>query len=237
MIKGNLYLIPTFLSDTDFSTVFPEKNRDIIYSLDEFVVEELKSARRFLRKIGYSRSFEEVKFHLLNEHTPIEGLENYLNKPARGESMGLLSEAGTPCIADPGQQLVKLAHKLQIRVIPLVGPSSIYLALMASGFNGQNFAFHGYLPIPKRERENKLRELETNIGKLDQTQIFIETPYRNNQMFSAILSTCADDKILCVACNITGPDELIMTRSIREWKKIETDWNKKPAVFLLYHTL
>ncbi len=234
MQKGKLYLIPSFLSDSSQSKVFPEWNTEIIYSLDEFIVEEIKTARRFLRKIGYKNSFDEVKFHILNEHTDITQIQSYLNCINTGNSIGLLSEAGTPCIADPGAEIVKIAHQTNVQVIPLIGPSSIMLALMASGFNGQNFVFHGYLPIDKKGRKKKLKELEHNAFKLNQTQIFIETPYRNNQMFRSIIDNCSVETLLCVACNITSGDEDILTKTIREWQKSIPDLHKKPVVFLIY---
>lgn len=234
MQKGKLYLIPSFLSDSSQSKVFPEWNAEIIYSLDEFIVEEIKTARRFLRKIGYKNPFDEVEFHILNEHTDITKIHSYLNCINTGNSIGLLSEAGTPCIADPGAEIVKIAHIANIQVIPLIGPSSIMLALMASGFNGQNFIFHGYLPIDKKERIKKLKKLEHNAFKLNQTQIFIETPYRNNQMFRSIIDNCSAETFLCVACNITSGDEDISTKTIREWRKSVPDLHKKPVVFLIY---
>ncbi|MCD4790813.1 MAG: SAM-dependent methyltransferase [Bacteroidales bacterium] len=234
MQKGKLFLIPSFLSDSSQSKVFPEWNTEIIYALNEFIVEEIKTARRFLRKIGYKNPFDEVEFHILNEHTDITQVQSYLNCINTGNSIGLLSEAGTPCIADPGAEIVRIAHQTNVQVIPLIGPSSIMLALMASGFNGQNFVFHGYLPIDKRERIKKLKELEHNAFKLNQTQIFIETPYRNNQMFRSIIDNCSAETLLCVACNITSGDEDILTKTIREWRKSIPDLHKKPVVFLIY---
>ena len=235
MKKGVLYLIPSFLSETEYDKVFPTFNKEIILDLDEFIVEELRTARRFLRKIGYKKDFDEIKFHLLNEHTDVTFIDNYLESVIFGKDLGLLSEAGMPCIADPGAEIVIIAQQKNIQVIPLIGPSSIVLALMASGFNGQNFVFHGYLPIDKRERKKKLLELELNAKKNDQTQIFIETPYRNNQMFQSIVEVCAAETLLCVACNITGEDESIITKKIKDWRKTEPSLHKKPAVFLLYH--
>ncbi|MBN2173436.1 MAG: SAM-dependent methyltransferase [Bacteroidales bacterium] len=222
------------MADSEIGEVFPENNRSIIFSLNEFIVEELKTARRFLRKIGYQKPFEEVKFNILNEHTDLTEIGAYLKNLINDSSIGLLSEAGSPCIADPGSELVKLAHQNGIRVIPLVGPSSILMALIASGFNGQNFVFHGYLPIDKKQRIQKLTELERNIYKLDQTQIFIETPYRNNRMVEAILSACSRETALCIASNITAKDEIITSKKISEWRKSPGDWNKRPVVFLLF---
>ncbi len=235
MNKGVLYLIPSFLSETDFENVFPELNRKITLNLDEFIVEELKTARRFLRKIGYMKDFDEVVFHLLNEHTEETELEGFLNNLMAGNNVGLLSEAGTPCIADPGAEIVRIAQQRNIKVVPLIGPSSIYLALMASGFNGQNFIFHGYLPVDKRERKRKLLELEQNAGKLGQTQIFIETPYRNNQMFQSIIEVCNPESLLCVATNVTGSNERITSKTIKDWRKTNLNIHKQPTVFLIYH--
>ena len=203
--------------------------------MDEFIVEELKTARRFLRKIGYKKDFDEVVFHLLNEHTEETEVEGFLDSLKAGKNVGLLSEAGTPCIADPGAEIVRIAQQRNIKVVPLIGPSSIYLALMASGFNGQNFIFHGYLPVDKRERKRKLLELEQNAGKLGQTQIFIETPYRNNQMLQSIIEVCNPEVLLCVATNITGSDESIVSKRVKDWRKTNLNIHKQPTVFLLYH--
>lgn len=235
MNKGVLYLIPSFLSETDFENVFPELNRKITLNLDEFIVEELKTARRFLRKIGYKKDFDEVVFHLLNEHTEETEVEGFLDSLKAGKNVGLLSEAGTPCIADPGAEIVRIAQQRNIKVVPLIGPSSIYLALMASGFNGQNFIFHGYLPVDKRDRKRKLLELERNAGKLGQTQIFIETPYRNNQMLQSIIEVCNPETLFCVATNITGTDESIVSKRVKDWRKTNLNIHKQPTVFLLYH--
>jgi 16S rRNA (cytidine1402-2'-O)-methyltransferase len=234
MKKGKLYLIPSFLSESPYTKVFPADNIKIIESLDEFIVEEIRTARRFLRKIGFIKSYDEVEFHILNEHTELSLVPEFLNNINIGKNIGLLSEAGTPCIADPGAEIVKSAHYKKIEVVPLIGPSSILLALMASGFNGQNFAFHGYLPIDKKERIRTLRVLEQNVYKLNQTQIFIETPYRNNQMLRSIIENCSKETLLCLACNITAQYEKINTKTIAEWKISIPDLHKKPVVFLIF---
>ncbi|OQX80443.1 MAG: SAM-dependent methyltransferase [Bacteroidetes bacterium 4484_249] len=234
MKKGKLYLIPSFLSESEYTKVFPANNLKIIESLDEFIVEEIRTARRFLRKIGFTKSFDKVEFHILNKHTELSLVPEFLNNIDKGKSIGLLSEAGTPCVADPGAEIVKMAHYKNTEVVPLVGPSSILLALMASGFNGQNFTFHGYLPIDKKDRIKNIKVLEQNVFKLNQTQIFIETPYRNNQMFRSIIDNCSKDILLCIACNITSNDEGIKTKTIAQWKKSIPDLHKKPVVFLLY---
>jgi len=231
---GNLYLIPTPLGDSSVDKILPFFNIGIILSLDEFIVEEVRTARRFLRKIGYERDFEMVTFHILNEHTTEMELSGYLASIFKGRNIGLLSEAGVPCVADPGAKIVELAHLHQIRVIPLVGPSSIILALMASGFNGQNFAFIGYLPAKKEERNKKIREVERNIRLNHQTQVFIEAPYRNMQMLESIISSCSPDLRLCIACDITLDSEMIITRTLRDWKTQLPDINKRATVFLLY---
>ena len=233
-MKGKLYLIPTFLSETDPENVFPGINTKILSSLDIFIVEELRTARRFLRKVGFNKPFEEVTLHLLNEHTDLSKIGNYLDEAEKGKDIGLFSEAGTPCIADPGSVIVKIAHKRDIRVVPLTGPSSIMLALMASGFNGQNFAFIGYLPIDKKEAANKIRQLEKAIYQNNQTQIFIETPYRNNRLFEILLNTCSDSTMICVASDLTSEKEFIKTLSVRDWKYQKPDIHKIPAVFLMY---
>jgi len=233
MIKGNLYLIPTPLGDTGFEAGLPSFNHSIIQNIDTFVVEELRTARRFLRKAGYTKDFESVSFHILNEHTPDFEAENMLEKTFSGNHVGLLSEAGLPCIADPGNIVVRLANKKGIRVIPLVGPSSLMLALMASGLNGQNFVFHGYLPVKPDERSKALRELEYATAKGCQTQVFIETPYRNLQMLESIVKTCNSSLMLCIAVDLTLQNEWIRCMSIQEWKKQKPEIHKRPAVFLL----
>lgn len=235
MIKrGKIYLIPSSLGDTDLNNVIPENNINIISNLDEFVVEDIRTARRFLRKAGYTNDFDDVVFHILNEHTEETEIAEFIKPNLQGKNTGLLSEAGLPCVADPGAYLVKLAHQNNIQVVPLTGPSSLFLALMASGFNGQNFAFRGYLPIEKKAREKKLKELESKVYKDDQTQMFIETPYRNEQLFEAILKVCSNNTMLCIACDISLDSEYISTKSINEWKNKNPEINKKPVVFLLY---
>lgn len=233
--SGNLYLIPTSLGGDDITSIWPNGHLALVNQLDEFIVENFRSARRFLRSAGFSKPFEEVRFHLLNKHTQPEDLSGYLSAPIRGKSVGLLSEAGCPCIADPGQAIVAIAHQKNIRVIPLVGPSSILLALMASGFNGQNFAFNGYLPIPKTERTSKLKQLEQKAWNEGQTQIFMETPFRNNQLLEHIVSNLRKDTLLCVASELTLPEEFIKAQTIAAWKKKMPDLHKRTSIFLLYH--
>jgi len=233
MVKGNLYLIPTPLGETGFETGLPAFNHTILQEIDTFIVEELRTARRFLRKAGYKKDFESVTFYILNEHTPDNEAVTMLGKVVSGQHIGLLSEAGLPCIADPGNIVVRLAHQKGIRVIPLTGPSSLMLALMASGLNGQNFVFHGYLPVKPDERVKALRELENAVTKGNQTQIFIETPYRNVAMLESILKTCHPSLMLCIAVDITLETEWIRSMPVRDWKKENQQLHKRPAVFLL----
>ncbi len=234
IMKGKLYLIPAFLSETLPENVFPAANLKIISSLDVFIVEELKTARRFLRKAGYTKSFDDVTLHLLNEHTDLANIAPYLDEALHGKDIGLFSEAGTPCIADPGAEIVKIAHKKDIPVVPLTGPSSIILALMASGFNGQSFAFNGYLPIDKKQAAVKIKEFEKKSRQFNQTQIFIETPYRNNRLLDILLNSCREDTLICIASGLTSEKEYIKTLSVRDWKKQKPGIHKIPAVFLIY---
>ncbi len=235
MKKGKLYLIPTTLGDTDkLDKVLPDYNREIVSKLDEFIVEQLRTARRFLRKMGHPLSIDEMTFYELNKHTDDLEINAYLNPVLSGKSMGLLSEAGTPCVADPGSVIVQLAHEKRIEVVPLVGPNSIILALMASGFNGQSFVFHGYLPVDKNTLVKKIREMETVSRSAHQTQIFIETPYRNLQLFDKLVETCRTDTKLCIATDLTLEREIIKTKTVAAWKKETVNFHKKPTVFLLY---
>lgn len=231
--KGNLYLFPTTLGETDYKKVIPDYNIQVLLTIDVFIVEEIRTARRFLRKVGYKNDFELVTFHELNEHTRHEDISEYLNEIAIGKNIGLLSEAGCPAVADPGSQVVLLAHQKNIRVIPLTGPSSIILSLMASGLDGQNFTFHGYLPVKVGERIQKIKELNRSLRTKTHTHIFIEAPYRNKHIIESLLSACGDNTRLCIASNITMDDESILTKSIGEWKKINPDPGKKPTIFLL----
>jgi 16S rRNA (cytidine1402-2'-O)-methyltransferase len=236
MEKGRVFLIPSFLSETNSKDNFPLVNNELIYSLDIFIVENHRTARRFLRKIGFKKDFENVLFFELNKHTYSEEIKNFIEPLLKGENIGLISEAGTPCVADPGSEIVKLAHSLNIDIVPLVGPSSIILALMASGFNGQSFVFHGYLPIDKKQRSLRIREIEHNAYKLEQTQIFIEAPYRNNQLFQSIMENCSSETLVCIAVDITNTEkEFIKTKTVTDWKNNKApDLHKKPVVFLLY---
>jgi 16S rRNA (cytidine1402-2'-O)-methyltransferase len=230
--KGTLYLIPSLLGDSAIERSIPIFNKEIIQSLDEFIVEDLRSARRFLIKMG-SKPIDSLTFHLLNEHTTPDKISLCLDGLLKGKNVGLLSDAGCPGIADPGAEVVKLAHRNNIKVIPLIGPSSILLALISSGLNGQNFAFHGYLPKRQPERGTKIKQLESFTYKENQTQMFIETPYRNDAMLQDILNTCRPDTLLCIASDITLPTEYIYTATIKEWRTDKRSFNDHPAVFLI----
>ncbi|MFA6923827.1 MAG: SAM-dependent methyltransferase [Bacteroidales bacterium] len=233
-MKGTIFLIPTTLGNATIDKVLPLFNKNVINELDYFIVEEVRTARRFLKEMGYKKIFDEVTFFVLNEHTKHEEISDFLVPAEEGKSIGIISESGCPAVADPGASIVSLAHKKNIRVIPLIGPSSILLSLMASGFNGQNFAFLGYLPVEKNSRIKKIKEIERDVYNKNQTQIFIETPYRNHNLLSDILSSCRNDTMLCIACDITLSTEFIKTKTISEWKKSLPDINKRPAIFLLY---
>ncbi len=240
--KGSLYLIPTPLGEVPVDQVIPAYNLEIIYRIDVFIVEELRTARRFLKRCGYKKDFDSVTFYTLNEHTQDVEMTGFLDKAMQGTPIGLLSEAGCPTVADPGTSVVTHAHQKGIRVIPLTGPSSILLSLMASGLNGQQFTFHGYLPVKSQERKQKIKELDRSAQRvpfdksaqrLPHTHIFIEAPYRNKQMIDSLLETCSANTLLCIASNITMPDESIKTKSISDWKKNKPDPGKNPTVYLL----
>lgn len=231
MTNKTLYLIPTSLGD-NYETI-PSYVRDVCLSLDIFIVENLRSARRYLRKIGYEKDFDsEVTFFELNKHTK-EELEPIYNFLLESDSIGLLSEAGNPCIADPGSVVVDLCHQLKIQVKPLVGPSSILMALIASGFNGQQFTFHGYLPIDKNDRSKRLKELENVQRKTNYTQVFMETPYRNDKFLESIIKNCRQETKLCIAADISLETEFIETRTIANWQKDKPKLHKRPAIFIL----
>lgn len=232
-MKGTLYLIPAPLGDTAIGDVIPEGTIDILCKLKIFVVEELRTARRYLSKAGLKGNIDSLELYLLNEHSQDQEIESYISILLSGESMGMVSEAGLPAVADPGAKLVALAHKNGVEVFPLVGPSSLMLALMASGKNGQSFAFVGYLPIKGPERQAKIKELERTTQRIGQSQIIIETPYRNDALLADFLQTCSDNTLLTIASNITTPDSFIKTKSIAEWKKKRPVLNKKPTVFIL----
>ena len=227
---GKLYLIPVGLGGENDGTLLPEATRDVARRLRTFVVESPKSARRFLHAIGHPLPLQQIEMHVLDEHT--RDTEPLLQLLASGADCGLMSEAGCPAVADPGAALVRRAHAAGVAVVPLVGPSSVLLALMASGLNGQRFAFHGYLPADQAGRARRLREIETQAASA--TQIFIETPYRNTALLRSILEECRGDTLLCIAADLTLPTAMVATRVIAEWKKKPPDLDRRPAVFLLY---
>lgn len=232
--NGVLYLLPTLIGGSDFAASLPQSTIDVIYSLDTFVVENEKTARRFLKTINYPKPQNDIKFYLLNEHTSFEDAYSFFSEIKKGEKIGLMSEAGCPCIADPGNIIVNMAHQKNFKVIPMVGPSSILLALMVSGFNGQNFAFNGYIPIDNKEKLKKIKEMERNILANDQTQIFMETPYRNMSMLKDLVRICRDDLMLCIAANLNAENEMIIVKPVRYFKSKLPNIDKIPAMFLLY---
>jgi len=227
-----LYLTPNLLSENTAPKVLPPYVITVIHKLRQFIVEDVRTARRFLSKIKHPEPIDQLQFRELNEHTPDNEIPSLLPYLMTADT-GLLSEAGLPAIADPGAKIVQLAHANNIAVIPLVGPSSIFLALMASGLNGQSFAFIGYLPVKKSERQERLRILERRSAHERQTQIFIDTPYRNMQLLEDILQCCRPETKLSIAADITGEKEFILTQSIRQWKNKLPELNRIPAVFLL----
>ena len=231
---GTLYLIPVTLGDDMVQHVIPDYVLNVARKLETFVVESEKSARHFLSTIKTLKPVRELNLHLLNEHTDMKVLPDLLVPLLAGHNVGLMSDAGCPAVADPGAQLVQLAHKKGIRVVPMVGPSSILLSLMASGLNGQQFAFLGYLPVEKSQRNQKLKEIEKRSASHKETQLFIETPYRNQAMLDAILQTCHAQTQLCIACDVSLDSEMIVTKSIASWKtSAPIDIHKRPCLFLM----
>ncbi len=230
-----LYLIPVTLGDSAIERVLPAANRDFITGIKHFIVEDVRSARRFLKKTDREINIDELTFYTLNQHTSPGEIATFLHPMKQGHDMGIISEAGCPAIADPGADVVHIAQERGYKVVPLVGPSSILLALMASGFNGQSFAFNGYLPIQPPERIKALKRLENRVYSENQTQLFIETPYRNLKMFEDIINNCDSRTKLCIAANLTLDSEYIKTKSIAEWKKHEKpEIDKRPTIFLLF---
>jgi 16S rRNA (cytidine1402-2'-O)-methyltransferase len=231
--KGSLYLIPCTLGDVEPLNVLPISVKKTIERIDHYIVENEKDARRFIKRFVPEKEQSILKIQEINKFTTPEEIPLMLNPCLEGFDVGVISDAGCPGIADPGARVVHFAHQKGIKVIPLVGPSSILLAMMASGFNGQNFAFNGYLPIDKIERKTELKRLEKISKDLDQSQLFIETPYRNNQMLQSLTETLSNHTRICVACDITLPSEYIKTASVELWKKIKVDLHKRPTLFIV----
>jgi len=234
MPKGTLFLIPVPLADNTATKVLPVYQQELINNIRTYIVENEKTARYWLKHMELKTAQSELLIHVYGKHSEKIDISTYFKELESGADVGLMSEAGCPAVADPGSEIVAEAHRRGIKVVPLVGPSSILLALMGSGFSGQSFTFHGYLPIDKGQRSKKIKELEQNSQRFDQTQIFIETPFRNNQMLEELLKSCSPKTKLCVAVNLTGEDEQIISQPIESWKKQKADFHKKPAIFLLY---
>jgi len=233
MQKGTLYLVPVPLAEEVAHKTFTPYLVDTINQIDTYIVENSKTARRFLKEAGLKTPQKDLIVHDYGKHNRND-LGQFFAELTAGKDVGLMSEAGCPGIADPGADIVAEAHKRGVKVVPLVGPSSILLALMASGFNGQSFAFWGYLPIDKEQRTKRIKDLDLSASRYKQTQIFIETPFRNNQLFEEVLKSCKPNTQVCVACNLTAEDEFIKTQSVYNWRKEEIDLHKKPTIFLLY---
>ena len=234
-MKGKLILFPVPIGAEEIDSSLPAQNIEWLASCRTLIVEELRTARRFLKKAGYPYAIDDTTFHVLNEHTTHEEIGNYLDAIEKGENIGLLSEAGLPCVADPGAMITRVAQRRGIEIVPLVGPSSLMLALMASGFNGQNFAFNGYLPVDKSKRAAAIRHLEERLHREHQTQIFIEAPYRNNQMLEALSTALQPNSMICVACDLTLPTQYIRSLTAAKWQKERTkvDLHKRNTVFLI----
>lgn len=233
MMAGKLFLIPTYLDGSNDASFIAPMVGDVIKNIDYFLVENVRTARRYLSDLKLGLDISALQFEVLDKRSSPEQLSKLMSPIMEGKDVGLLSEAGLPCLADPGNLAVSWMQKNSHQVVPMPGTSSIQLALIASGFNGQQFTFHGYLPIDQRERERKLKELEQSVLKTGYSQIFMETPFRNNQLMKSMMNTLQSSTMLSVASNITGKDEFIKTRSIKEWKKSTPDIHKIPTVFVL----
>lgn len=235
MPNGTLYLIPVPLAEQAAAKSFTPYLVETINQLKEYIVENEKTARRFLKEAGLKTPQSELVIHDYGKHNRDSSISEFFKGLMAGHDVGLMSEAGCPGVADPGAEIVAEAHKRGIKVVPLVGPSSILLAIMASGFNGQSFTFNGYLPIDKVERARKIKELEASAQRNKQTQLFIETPFRNNPMLEEMLRSCSPKTRLCIACDLTSTDELVQTKTIAEWKQKVPDLHKRPTIFLIFH--
>lgn len=233
-MTAKIYLIPTTLGNSPIDNVIPKYVVDIINDTQHYIVENIKTARRYLIKAGIKTKIDDLTFYELNKHSSPEEYHSYLDPIKDNKNIGVISEAGTPGVADPGADIVEIAHRKNIPVVPLVGPSSILLSVMASGLNGQNFAFLGYLPIKRPERSKRLKELEKRSQIENQTQLFIEAPYRNMQMMEDILSICSPDTKLCIATDITLETEFIKTKTIKDWNKEKPSIHKRPTIFLIH---
>ena len=233
MKKGKLFLIPTTLGEGNENRNLPPSVLESIININIFIVENIRTTRRYIKKINKNKDIDNTIFYSYGKHNSLDLQEDFLPHIYQGNDVGIISEAGLPCVADPGSKIVEFAHQYQIEVIPITGPSSILLALIASGFNGQNFAFNGYLPIDKKERNKKIKDLENLCKRHGQTQIFMETPYRNLQLFESIIKTCLKSTKLCIASDITLPSENIKTKTIEEWRSIKPEINKRPSIFLI----
>ena len=233
MQKGKLFLIPNTLGSDDISLTIPVGIKDVINNIDCYIVENIKTAAKFLKLAGLKKNLKELTFYVLNVNTPQTEISGYLDEAESGKNIGLISEAGLPCIADPGNVIVKLAHGKNIRVVPLTGPSSIMLALMASGFNGQEFAFNGYLPIDKNLRREKLKELEKKVKFAGTSQVFIEAPHRNDRLIEEMIGVLKGDTGLCIASELTGGNELIQVMPVNKWKQINYKPGKVPVIYIL----
>lgn len=232
MPSGKLILFPVTIGGTVDQSL-PSYNKELLDSCHTFIVEEIRTARRFLKATGYIHAIDDTTFLELNEHTDPNAVGDYLNPIKQGENIGLLSEAGLPCIADPGSVITRIAQQRGIEVVPLVGPSSLMMTLMASGFNGQNFAFNGYLPVDCAKREQAIRKLESRSFKERQPQIFIEAPYRNNQLLQSLVSVCHNETLICVGCDIMLPSQFIKTQTAAQWRKAMPDLHKRNTVFII----
>lgn len=233
-LKGKLYLIPTTLGEMNHEDVLPETIKRVLTFIDDYIVENEKTARRFIKSVLPEKVQSTLRISLLNKHTDSTGYSKMIAPCLSGMNVGLMSEAGCPGVADPGAVIVKLAHEKGIQVVPLVGPSSILLAMMASGMNGQNFAFNGYLPIDKSEKKSTLKNFEKISQDRNQSQIFIETPYRNNKLFEDLVQTLQPNTQLCIATDITLPTEYIKTMRVADWKKTKVDLHNRPCIFIIH---
>lgn len=234
MPKGSLFLIPVPLAENSADKVLTVYQQDLINNISTYIVENEKTARHWLKQMHIKIPQSELVLHNYGKHSEKTDISTYFKELETGQDVGLMSEAGCPAVADPGSEIVAEAHRRGIKVVPMVGPSSILLALMASGFSGQSFTFHGYLPIDKVQRSKRIKELENMAERNHQTQIFIETPFRNNQMLEELLRSCSSKTQLCVAVNVTSEDEQIISRPVEQWRKLKVDFHKKPAIFLLF---